>query len=142
MPDSQRILTSVGWGYRSSVKIAGAYTPNWLDELTHPSLLMRAAFALYDVKRYEEALAAFRRLSLMSSDNTLYQGVALVWRGHMLDLLGRRDEAVAVYQRAVELNVAGTMQHSQYGMKYSPSKYAAERVKMPFARVENQDERN
>ena len=142
MPESKRVVTSVGWGYRSSVKIAKAYKPEWLGELQHTSLLLRTAFALYDVKRYEEALVVFERMFEAASEKPLYQGVALVWQGHVLDLLGRRDEAVAMYQKAVDLKITSGMQHSQYRMGYAPSKYAAERLKTPFERVENQDERD
>lgn len=141
MPESKRILTSVGWGYESSVKIAKAYRPEWLRELNDPTLLLRTAFALYDAKRYEEALVAFKRLFEAGSDKPLYRGVALVWQGHMLDLLGRRDQAIAVYQKAVDLKITSGMQHGQYRMAYNPSEYAVKRLKTPFERVENQDER-
>jgi proline iminopeptidase len=141
MPEPKRVVTSVGWGYRPSVKIAKAYQPAWLEDLQDESLLLRTAFALYDVKRYEEALVVFERVFEQAPENTLYRGVALVWQGHVLDLLGRRDEAVAKYQRAVDLKITGSMQHSQYRMRYNPSEYAAERLKTPFERVENEDER-
>ena len=55
----------------------------------------------------------------------------------MLDLLGRRQEAIAVYQKVADMHVGRTMEHSQYGLRYSPSEYAAERIKTPFERIEN-----
>jgi len=63
--------------------------------------------------------------------------MALIWQGHMLDLLGRRDEAIAVYKRVVDMNISIRCRHSQYGMIYSPSTYAAKRIKEPFQRIEN-----
>jgi len=139
---SKELLTSLGWGYRSSLKIADAYEPSWLTELSDTSLIMRAAFALYDAEQYEPALALFRKLSEATSQEPLYQATALVWQGHMLDLLGRRKEALPAYQKAVDLKVPDKMQHGQYRMTYNPSKYAAERLKTPFARVENRMERD
>jgi len=55
----------------------------------------------------------------------------------MLDLLGRRDEAVARYKMVVDMNVIYRVQNSQYGLAYLPSIYAAERIKEPFKRIEN-----
>lgn len=134
-------IRSLGWGEKSSRKIAAAYSPEWLDKLSHWSLVLRVGFALYDVERYEEALLVFGRLHELAADNAFHQGVALVWQGHILDLLGQRDEAISVYQKAVDLDVTRTMRHDQYGLKYAPSPYAAKRIETPFERVENQDER-
>ena len=66
-----------------------------------------------------------------------YEAIALVWQGHMLDLLGRRDEAVERYSRVAAMNVQETTHHNVYGMEYSPSKYASERTEIPFERIEN-----
>jgi hypothetical protein len=63
--------------------------------------------------------------------------VALIWQGHMLDLLDRRDEAVARYRKAAGLDVPGEQRHDQYGLAYYPSTYARQRMDSPFVRVEN-----
>ena len=142
MPDSLLALSSAGWGFRSSVKIAETYRPEWLADLRLVTPLMRIGFALYDVKRYEDAHAVFRRMAEAAGEDAYDQAVACVWQGHVLDLLGRRAEAIAVYQKAVDLKVTGRMQHSQYGLAYVPSKYAATRLTAPFERIENQEERD
>lgn len=56
----------------------------------------------------------------------------------MLDLMGKRKEAVEIYKRVAEMGVTGGMEHSQFGLRYSPSPYAKERMEKPFVRVENQ----
>jgi hypothetical protein len=60
-----------------------------------------------------------------------------IWQGHVLDLLGRREEAVAAYRKVVEMNVKEVQRHDQYGLAYSPSEYAAERIASPFVPIEN-----
>ena len=72
------------------------------------------------------------------SDNTSW-AVSLIWQGHMLDLLDKREEAIVIYKKAVDLNVNAEIRHSQFGMNYSPSNYAFKRIKEPFKRVENLD---
>jgi hypothetical protein len=57
----------------------------------------------------------------------------------MLDLLGRREEAVARYQRVVEMGVDSGAQHSQYGLAFAYVPYATERLEKPFERVENKE---
>lgn len=131
------LLRTSGWGRASSEQIAAKYSSEWLTQITDPYLLLRAGFALYDMERYEEALAVFTKMEESSHDVTL--AMCRIWQGHMLDLLGKRDEAVAVYQSVVDMQIESSLQHSQYQLSYSPSPYAEERTKTPFTRVENQD---
>jgi hypothetical protein len=64
--------------------------------------------------------------------------LALIWQGHVLDLMDRRDEAVAVYEKAAALNVEGEAMHGQFGLRYEYTSYALKRTKSPFKRIENQ----
>ena len=97
--------------------------------------------ALYDFERYETALDVFRRASdAMGQGDKRGLAVALIWQGHMLDLLGRRDEAIAAYERVVGLNVSSRgspVRNDQYGLAYYPTSYALQRTKVPFTRLEN-----
>jgi hypothetical protein len=63
----------------------------------------------------------------------------LIWQGHMLDLLGKRKEALACYTQVADMNIDESWQHSQYGLAYKVSPYARERMKTPFKRIENKD---
>jgi proline iminopeptidase len=126
----EHMLKTAGWGRKSSEKIAGSYSEAWLKQVSDPMLLMRLGFALYDAKEYEKALAVFRRL-----EETDEAGVALVWQGQMLDLLGRRAEALAAYRKAAGQSLY--MRHGQYGIVVS-REYVQTRMKTPFQRVENQ----
>ncbi len=133
---AERLLGEAGWGRRSSETIAEAYSPDWLDQAEDVLLLLKAGFALHDVGRYDDALDVFRTMQDKSSEST-WSAVALVWQGHMLDALGRREEAVAAYESVVRMDVRDSVCHDQYGLCYRPSAWAAERVETPFERVEN-----
>lgn len=134
------VLQASGWGRKSNEKIAKAYSKQGLAQLSSMGEFLKTGFALYDAKRYEDALDAFKKMAEMAGHGKVDHAMALVWQGHMLDLLGRRDEAVGVYKKAADLNVDGVIQHDQYGIKYNLSTYPKERMKEPFTRVENRDE--
>jgi len=131
------VVDSLGWGLLASRELAAKYSPEWLDGLGGQPHYLRAGFALYDVERYAEALDVFERMERKFGLNPEAKAMAMIWQGHMLDLLGRRPEAVARYRLAAGLNLSATWQHGQYGMKYELSPYARERLKTPFRRVEN-----
>jgi hypothetical protein len=65
--------------------------------------------------------------------------MALIWRAQMLDLLGRREEAIEIYRRAAAMNLDDTWSHGQYGMRYKLGPYARTRMEVPFERIPNED---
>jgi proline iminopeptidase len=136
---ADEFLEVYGWSRTSNVNLAKAYRPDWLGKITDPSGFLKVGFALYDVENYAEALAVFERMGAAAHlrGNEPYEAVALIWQGHMLDLLGRRAEAIARYKAAAALNIEDTFTHGQFGMRYAPSAWAAERLKEPFKRIEN-----
>ena len=123
------LLTTSRGGQASSEKIARQYSAEWLPRLSDPDALLRLGFALYDAKRYSDALKAFSRMEEVGN-----QGTARVWQGHMLDLLGRRAEAVVAYQKALRVPVEG--QHDQYGIVLSKA-YVEERLRSPYRPKQN-----
>ena len=139
MASPQYNLRAMDWGQGASEKLAEAFSADWVDEVTVANDYLRLGFALYDVRRYEEALEIFTRFHAwgqQQGDDTV-KSMAFIWAGHMLDLLGRREEAITRYQEVVELGRTDTWSHGQYGIRYSFSSYAAERVKEPFQRIAN-----
>jgi proline iminopeptidase len=136
-----RILGSFGWGWNSSRKIAERYTRDWLDKFDNLTNFMRTGFAHYDVENYAEALLVFERMegAAIEKEQTPHEAIALIWQGHMLDLLGKREEAVKRYGKAAGMNLEDTWMHGQYELKYSLSPYARERMKSPFKRIDNRD---
>jgi proline iminopeptidase len=134
-----RILGSYGWGWNSSQKLANKYSREWLEMFETLDSYLRTGFAQYDVENYEEALCVFERMQWVAVEKKekTYEAVALIWQGHMLDLLGRRDEAVSRYGQASEMNLDDSWMHGQYGLEYSLSPYAKERMNEPFQRIDN-----
>lgn len=132
-------VNSVGYGRKSNQEIASKYSSDWLEQIKTVGPMFKCGLALYDVGRYQEALAAFEQMEKKTGNDTIL-AIALIWQAQMLDLLGTRDRAVAIYQKVVNMKNGGVIRHDQFGMAYSPSVYAAERIATPFVRVENRDE--
>ncbi|HEX9273177.1 MAG TPA: tetratricopeptide repeat protein [Candidatus Binatia bacterium] len=87
---------------------------------------------LYDGEYYQQALEALRRSAELSGDKTNTRFVALVWQGHILDILGHRDLAIQQYKLA--LNIPGQQSHAdQYNMTIN-QKWVEERLLKPFVR--------
>ncbi|MGC9994083.1 MAG: M1 family aminopeptidase [Terriglobia bacterium] len=85
---------------------------------------------LYDGRHYPEALEALSRVGGSDPD---WGFAALVWQGHLLDLLGRRAEAVTRYQEALKVPGSPKMRHSQYDLIIDKT-WVEERLKTPFER--------
>lgn len=115
------------------------YSRPWLEKFKNPVDFLRTGFGLYDFENYQEALFVFERMEVNAEarKDVEYKAVSLIWQGHMLDLMGKRDQAVSRYRQVKEMNITKTWMHSQYGMKYQLSPYAGERLKTPFKRIEN-----
>jgi tetratricopeptide (TPR) repeat protein len=129
-------VNRLGWGRKSSQQIVARYSQAWLDQITETGALMKIGFALYDTARYEEALAVFGKMEETGMSRHS-QVTAIIWQGHMLDLLGRREEALARYRRVADLGLTSGTTHAQYGLSFEFSPYARERLATPFTRVEN-----
>ncbi len=145
-------LETSGWGWRSSRDLAARYSRDWLDQFDDTRSFLRLGFAFYDVEDYEEGIVVFERLQEVAAQaqqeepgeesaaaHSPYEALALIWQGHLLDLLGRREEAIERYRRAADMNLDDTWQHGQYGLRYSLSPYATQRMQTPFERVTNSD---
>ena len=130
------ILRSSGHGHESYQKISSLYSEEWMSQLNHYQPLLQLGYALYDSRRYEEALEVFKKAEEATPESSGWLVLTLIWQGHMLDLLGRRREAVSVYQRVVDMNDNSEWQQSQFGLRFRPSTYARERIKEPFKRIE------
>lgn len=132
-------MKSLGYGRKSNQEIASKYSGDWLDQIRNPGTLLRSGMALYDVGRYKEALSLFEQMEKRAGEDQLELAIALLWQGQMLDLLGTRDSAVSAYQKVLNLGISREtrIRHDQFGLAYSPSVYAAERISSPFVRVEN-----
>lgn len=112
------------------------------DPMSDARACQTLGLTLYDAKRYKEALSAFEKMERAENADDQDRAVALIWQGHMLDLLDRRDEAVTKYRKVVDMHMPSNtgIRDDRYGLAYHFTPYALERIKTPFARVENRDE--
>ncbi len=131
----------LGWGRKSNQQLASKYDKAWLDQIQDGDVWLKIGLALYDVGRDEDALPAFEKMETLAGDNPRGKMMATLWQAHMLDLLGKRQAAIATYRIVAEMGIKDFEQrHDQFGLAYTPSPYARERMTKPFTRVENQDE--
>ncbi|MEN6337989.1 MAG: alpha/beta fold hydrolase, partial [Phycisphaerales bacterium] len=135
------LVANLGWGRKSNQQIASKYDRAWLSQINDEGTWLKIGFALYDAKRYDDALAAFEKMQEKAGDNPRGRMMAILWQGHMLDLLGKRDAAIAKYRAVADMNMDDFEQrHDQFGLAYKPSSYAKERMTTPFVRLENRDD--
>ena len=135
------MVKTFGYGRSDLLRLAGSYKREWCDELDDPHLLLKLGFAQYEAVRYDEALYIYERMQEKTERKELprAQGTALVWQGHMLDLLGRRPQAIARYRQAADVNFTSSWRHDCYGLHYDLPAYALERMEKPFVRIENRE---
>ena len=133
------VILSAGPGKRGSEEIVAAYTKEWAEQISWLNELQRLGFALYDARRFDDALAVFLKFEQLAVEESSETdaAIALIWQGHILDMLNRRNEAVVLYQQVVEMNLSDSTQHDEYEMSYVFSDHAKERIQTPFTYIEN-----
>ncbi len=124
-------------GHVATVKLSPMPLPE-PDKDAHACLTL--GFALYDAQRYEDALVVFERMAKATNAEAEDRAVAVTWQGHMLDLLGKREEAIARYREVVAMGLDWGVRHDQYGLSYDFTPYAQERMEMPFTHLKNRDQ--
>ncbi len=85
---------------------------------------------LFDSGRYREALGSFTKTAALETTGVT-AFAARVWEGHMNDLLGDREAALARYREAIKVDPGVPMQHSQWGMTID-REWVEERLAAPF----------
>ena len=133
------VIRDAGPGKRGSEQIMARYADEWLEQVAWPDELSRVGFALYDDRRFEDALVAFSKLEQLAVDELSKPtaAMALIWQGHILDIMNQRNEALARYKQVAAMNLGDGTKHDQYGMEYVFTAYADERMQTPFVYIEN-----
>lgn len=88
---------------------------------------------LFDSGYDEESLAAFVKTAAASDASQLHRFAAWVWQGHLYDLLGRREAALAAYRKALAIDPGQAMMHGQYGIVIDRG-WVEARLRAPFQR--------
>ena len=94
--------------------LAGNYSATWLAESHDASQLCAMGLALFEENRFEDSLMAFHAVKPDRPDDDEYYLIALVWQGHIFDLLHRRGEALKYYRQALQRYRGEESQHTQY----------------------------
>jgi len=91
---------------------------------------------LYGWELYEESLAVFqRRSALLEEMQSEWVVSAYGWQGLLLDLLGRREEALAIYRKALEHEVDREFAYDGDPVTIQRA-WLQERLETPFTRPE------
>jgi tetratricopeptide (TPR) repeat protein len=101
------------------------------SKLEDSSILLKLSLTLYDGRYYQEALDVLAKLERSGPAEVRF--TALVWQGHVLDVLGRRAEALGRYEEALRVPGSPSMQHSQYNLTIN-RQWVEDRLKSPFER--------
>ena len=97
-------------------------------------VLLKLWMLLYDGRHYEKALDACRdAAALYKGTDKVRYFIALYWEGILLDLQGRREEALERYREALPLAGDVKIQHSQYELVIDRA-WVEQRLKEPFVR--------
>ena len=103
-------------------------------KLSNAGLWFKLGIVLYDGKYYPQALEAFERVAASENVQPMTQFAAFTWKGHLLDLMNRREDAILAYKDALKIDIdSETMRHDYYGMVID-RKWVEERFKVPFER--------
>jgi tetratricopeptide (TPR) repeat protein len=97
-------------------------------------ILFRLGLLLYDGAIYDKALISFEMAARGAKSGPKFRHFwATAWQGMLLDLMGRRAEAVDRYREALDSDVDGNFRHSQYGLVISRT-WIQERLRAPYRR--------
>ena len=99
-------------------------------KIDNTDIWAKLGLLLYDGRHYPEALEAMTQAAQGASD---WRFAALVCQGHLLDLLGRRADAIECYHEALKLPGSPSMKHTQYNLVVD-KQGVEERLKTPFER--------
>jgi len=100
------------------------------EGVDHSSLWFTLGLKLVGGGFYEEAADAFARSEKLAGESRT-GFAALVWQGHMLDLKGKRNEALEKYRAALAMEDYGFVRHDQWGIEIN-REWTEQRLVVPF----------
>ncbi|UCC81853.1 MAG: tetratricopeptide repeat protein [Gemmatimonadota bacterium] len=126
-------------GWHGSEEAVAAFEEARRAEPEHVRLHWFLGLSLYDIERYEEALAVFEQLIQLTAgdaDELLWHDWGRIWMGHVYDVTGDRARALASYRSVLDAeHSGGTLQTGQYDIgPVTAKEWAAERIDTPFVR--------
>jgi hypothetical protein len=136
VPERQELVSKIlglpwtGVGHQA----AELYEQTMKLKLDDSNILTKLWLLLYDSRFYENALDICGRVERASrGSDQVRTFMAAAWQGILLDLLGRREQALERYRAALPLAGTAKMQHGQYNLVIDRS-FVEQRLKEPFVR--------
>ena len=120
-------IADMPWGADPASSLA-IYRQDW-KRIVDPGTRFHLGLLLYDGRHYAEALDAVKTVNAEPS----LRFIAWAWQGMLLDLLGRREDAITAYQTALEVPGAPRYRHDQWSLVIDKT-WVAERVKTAYER--------
>lgn len=131
-PELTRAIEGLPWT-GAGKKAAAVFSKAQELKPTGENIWFKLGLMLYDGEYYQQALEAFQRTAEISRDSSVMNFGALVWQGHIFDILGKRDMAVQKYRLAQSEAAGQELHHSQYDMVVN-QKWVEERLQKAFVR--------
>jgi tetratricopeptide (TPR) repeat protein len=85
---------------------------------------------LYEFEEYQEAFDCFQKIADLPTDK-ITKFAAFGWLGLLKDILGKRQEAIGYYKRALDYDTGDFMTHSQFRMRIDRG-WVEKRLETPF----------
>ncbi len=117
--------TGEGWKPKVIFDRAAGY------EIPKADFWFKLGLLLFDSGFDEDSRTAFGKAAASPDSSPTNLFAAWVWQGHLSDLLGRREEALAAYRKALEVGPDESMSHGQYGLILDRA-WVEARLKTPF----------
>ena len=135
----QLIVNEIYLNFNNCTVLSDIYEIVEKREIKDFSAWFRLGLCLYDVEKYDEAVRSFKKtIELIGDRKSPLLAWSYIWIGHILDILGKREEAVKMYQKAIEIGKGAVMQFAQYNIgPIDAITWAKERLKTPFKRRES-----
>jgi len=130
-PDAATMVQALPWTGAGKQALS-AFEAAKSGELSDMQLWVKLGMTLYDGGLYPQALEAFRQCE-RSEPGTSAHFIGIVWQGHILDLMGRREEAIRYYRAALQASDGQSVSHDQYHLLIDRA-WVEKRIEEPFRR--------
>lgn len=125
----QKIVDELNWKREGKTPILIFKKAQGLD-INNTGFWLKLGMLLFDSGYYPEAFIAMEKISQMETSK-LYIFTAYTWMGHLKDLMGKREEALKYYKRALDYDTGDSMSHSQFRIRIDRA-WVEKRLEIPF----------
>jgi tetratricopeptide (TPR) repeat protein len=125
-------ISAIPYGGGYPEKIIKSFEKAMERNLSDASIWYRLGLKLFADDYHNEAFTSFSK----ATDSTFFGSFgSLVWMGHIKDLNNKRNDAVAYYQKALDVYPGFPIQHDNWKMVIDKA-WIEERIKFPFTGVD------